>query len=226
MKKILIAAPLAYELEPLKQILSRENLQFQIETITLGVGPKNSVKTLGSFLDKDPRWDQVLVMGLAGALSGDLRGGDLVTPSWIFMDGKKLMIPEPDSRIVTGEAKPVAFLTASRILKPSEKAQALEDHPEAQAVDMESFGLAELLFERKISFKIFRSILDEKDYIFPDFRWIFSQGKREDALPFVGYALRHPRKGAAVIDFKWRIKRSLGRLTRFVALYLRSEFQQ
>ena len=52
MKKVLIAAPLEYELTRVRRVLRTEKFPFEIKTLSLGVGPKKSAKTLESFFDK------------------------------------------------------------------------------------------------------------------------------------------------------------------------------
>jgi nucleoside phosphorylase len=213
-KKILIAAPLDYELEPIRRVLERKKFLLEIRTLVLGVGPKKSVKTLEKFLDEDSVWDQVLVIGLAGALGNDLKAGDIVAPSSVS-DGHTVTVLSLSKDCQLAGAKQVPFLTMNRILKPSEKIEALQACPDAQAVDMESFGLAGLLQKRNLSFRIIRAILDENDYVFPDFRWIFSDTSK-DRIPFCLYALTHPWGALRVLQFKRKLAASLESLTDFL----------
>jgi nucleoside phosphorylase len=194
------------------------------------VGPKRSRAALEQFLSKEPDWDHIFLVGLAGALDTELKTGEVVAASSVS-DGKRTLMlsrqlsfprkresrldppvkPEDDRRknVNPGAIKTVPFFTSPRILKPSEKTAVSQQDPNLKAVDMESFGLCEVLLPRKAPFTVLRAILDENDYVFPDFRWIFPKWRLADHFQFILYALGHPDEACRIAAFRKKLKFAL-----------------
>ncbi len=212
MKRILITAPLDYELKGVRKLLQTRKLPFEIQTLTLGVGLKKSAKTLDNFLKTSLDWDLVIIIGLAGALDSSLKTGDRITPSFVS-NGEETL--KPKTQTPSLKTRAASFFTSNKILKPAEKKALREQNSSWEVVDMETFYLARTLEGRKMNYSVLRVVLDEENYVFPDFRWIFSSFRLKTKILFGGYFVFHPLKGTRVIGYRKKLKRALKALTQF-----------
>jgi len=221
-KKILIVAALPYELAPARKLIKQFlGVGVLIETKALGVGPKKSARALENLLEEDSRWDLILMVGLAGALNPSLQSGDWIVPSWIMDESNQLIKPgELSEESTHSNIKTLPFFTSHKILKPTEKEQLLSQAPELSVVDMESFAVAAVLERRQIPYNILRVILDEANFVFPDFTWIFRKATFLGTLKFLFFWLKNPKAGWNVLMYERNLKRSLGRLQHFLITWL------
>jgi len=173
--------------------------------------------------------DLVIATGLAGALSEELRPGDLVLADRLILDRESLglapatiVIPPADLARFKGalQAHQLKFatgkiLTAARILKDGAAKRDARDTTGALAVDMESAAVAAEAHRYGLRFACVRAVLDTVDEEIVGAELAGPDGEVRP-LAAAGFVLRNP---AAVIGLA-RMMRSLNRATAALAAAL------
>ena len=144
----------------------------EIYFIITGIGQKNIKKNLDHFIkeyhpDKDFQW---ILTGFGGAISNDLKIGEIVIPS-IIRNEKEVYKINPDE--FDKSRRKACLFEVDRIYGEKEKAGLKERYPDIDIIDMESASFCEIM--EKNNFKkyfIYRSITDDPGFRFPDFRLI------------------------------------------------------
>lgn len=141
--------------------ISSKNTKEQIPPCALlqiGVGLEMTKKSVSQFLESYET-KSVLHFGTAGALTSDLKVGDLFLANQI-MNTLSLAI-HCKTDLKNPEIKPGTLLTVNSPLKnQKEKISAYEKY-QAQAVDMESFSAVNLFNQKHIPYYSVRGIFDE-----------------------------------------------------------------
>lgn len=173
--------------------------------------------------------DLVIATGLAGALSEELRPGDLVLADRLILDGEDaesarttIAIPPADlarfqAALETGR---LAFttgtiLTAARILKDGAAKRDARTRTGARAVDMESAAIAAEAHRCGLRFACVRAVLDTVDEEIVGAELAGPDGEVRP-LAAASFVLRNP---AAVVGLA-RMMRSLNRATAALATAL------
>lgn len=211
-----MVAPLEYELQGARAALKAQKLALSVSFLSIGVGTKHSPQVLRKFLNKYPEWDHIFVAGLCGAVSGDLKTGEWLSPLSVS-NGRETITLASGARA----AKRVKFFTSHKILKPAEKRSLLNHGSGYQAVDMESFDLIRLLESKRVPYSVLRVVLDEADFVFPDFGIIFSE-KKMNGFGFLLTLLLHPLKAPLLVQYKVLLKKTLKELTQLTILSLKN----
>jgi adenosylhomocysteine nucleosidase len=173
--------------------------------------------------------DLVIASGLAGALSDELRPGDLVLADRLILDGedtesaqRTIAIPPADlARFQAAlEADRLAFstgsiLTAARILKDGSAKRDARARTGALAVDMESAAIAAEAHRLGLRFACVRAVLDTVDEEIVGAELAGPDGEVRP-LAAASFVLRNP---AAVVGLA-RMMRSLNRATAALAAAL------
>jgi len=173
--------------------------------------------------------DLVIATGLAGALSEELRPGDLVLADRLIIDRESLglapatiVVPPADLARFKGalQAHQLKFatgtiLTAARILKDGAAKRDARDTTGALAVDMESAAVAAEAHRYGLRFACVRAVLDTVDEEIVGAELAGPDGEVRP-LAAAGFVLRNP---AAVIGLA-RMMRSLNRATAALAAAL------
>jgi adenosylhomocysteine nucleosidase len=173
--------------------------------------------------------DLVIATGLAGALSEELRPGDLVLADRLILDGedaesarRTIAIPPADlARFQTAlETRRLAFttgtiLTAARILKDGAGKRDARTRTGALAVDMESAAIAAEAYRCGLRFACVRAVLDTVDEEIVGAELAGPDGEVRP-LAAASFVLRNP---AAVVGLA-RMMRSLNRATAALATAL------
>jgi hypothetical protein len=133
------------------------------EILRTGIGAKNAERTLAARLDDPSRPFPALVIstGFAGSAVPDIRVGDwIVGVSVEIEDGRPIGCTAP------WPANP-STVKSGRVFT----ARAVTNHPaaSADAVDMESYALAEVADRRQAPFAILRAISDSVEDPLPEF---------------------------------------------------------
>jgi adenosylhomocysteine nucleosidase len=173
--------------------------------------------------------DLVIATGLAGALSDELRPGDLVLADRLILDGKDTesaqrttAIPAADlARFQAAlESNRLAFstgsiLTAARILKDGAAKRGARARSGALAVDMESAAIAAEAHRLRLRFACVRAVLDTVDEELVGAELAGPDGEVRP-LAAASFVLRNP---AALVGLA-RMMRSLNRATAALAAAL------
>lgn len=151
-----------------------------VQVIKTGVGKENAQKTMNKALLQYTHCAQdcqVINIGWAGALQPYLQVGSIVAAQKICevsQDGRgRWLSLEADSPSLAtlcaiDSVFPGTLLTISRVASIEEKQSLRQQYPEALAVDMESFSIAEICQERQIPVLILRAISDTLSFQLPE----------------------------------------------------------
>jgi nucleoside phosphorylase len=141
-----------------------------------GIGQKRATETARRAFDAMPGAEFVIGTGVVGALSRELKPGDLILADRIFANraegesAEHVSVASDAHRQAIGRSLSAAgiqyttggVLTAHRVLTTAEKRGAGES-TEAIAVDMESSAIAVEAAARGLPFVVLRAVLDEVD---------------------------------------------------------------
>lgn len=194
----------------------------EIVCIATGLGIHRAADTARRALQSFAAADLVIATGLAGALSEELRPGDLVLADRLILDGER-----PDIASVTIEisppdlarfraalsAHPLQFvtgtiLTAGHILKDGIAKRDARARTDAIAVDMESAAIAAEAHRCGLRFACVRAVLDTVNEEIVGAELAGPDGEVRP-LAAAAFVLRNP---AAVVGLT-RMMRSLNRAT-------------
>ena len=187
-----------------------------------GDGKRNADIGLRKLIQKcTPR--RVLVLGIAGALSGKLKVGELVVSSEVLEGNDVLARPDLqwlEEEAVTGESYELGRLvTVDEIVATPEGKQhwwGQTERDQPAAVDMESACFARVATAYGLPYLIVRAITDTAGESLPSF---LEDCRRQDGSidqrKVVGKAIWRPRSVAALLRLRTRMNRSATRLANF-----------
>jgi adenosylhomocysteine nucleosidase len=214
---ILVVAALKYELEKLNHT-EHPGLAL-LET---GEGVANAERQLEAWLERQSA-RAVLSIGFAGALSAELRVGDLVVATSIQNSNA-----EPDHDLLAAASRvqfdtPVrlgAALTSDVILWQAAQKTALSSSLGANEigfVDMESTAIASVCARRRVPFLIVRSITDLLNEDLPlDFNQCRDREGRVSPAKVLKAALLKPGSLSGLLELRKRSKLCADRMAEFV----------
>jgi adenosylhomocysteine nucleosidase len=141
-----------------------------------GIGPKRAAETARRAFDSMSGVELVIGTGVVGALSRELKPGDLILADRIFASraagerAEQVAASSDSHRRAVGKSLMAAginhttgaILTAARVLTTGEKRGAKES-TDAIVVDMESAAIAVEAAARGLPFIVIRAVLDEVD---------------------------------------------------------------
>lgn len=141
-----------------------------------GIGPKRAMETARRAFDSMPGAELVIGTGVVGALSSELKPGDLILADRIFASraqgesAEQVAVSSDSHRRAIGKSLSAAgldfttgaILTTDRVLTIGEKRGAKESSG-AIVVDMESSAIAVEAAGRGLPFIVLRAVLDEVD---------------------------------------------------------------
>lgn len=201
----------------------------EIVGIATGLGIRRAADTARRALRSFASPDLVIATGLAGALSEELKPGDLVLADRLILDRERpdlapttIAIPSADlARFKAALERPRlefatgAILTAAGILKDSAAKRAARSASGALAVDMESAAVAAEAYRCGVRFACVRAVLDTVDEEIVGAELAGPDGEVRP-LAAAGFVLRNP---AAMVGLA-RMMRSLNRATAVLAAAL------
>ncbi|MEW5804018.1 MAG: hypothetical protein AB1847_18130 [bacterium] len=173
--------------------------QHPVQVIKTGVGKEKAKKTLNKALLRCDRDCFVINIGLAGALNPSLEVGSIVAARKVCEvaddGGARYLSLMTDAPLMNGLSAIESFslgtlLTVSQAANREKKRSLRQQYPEALAVDMESFHIAELCQERHIPVMILRAVSDELSFQVPE-----DSGSKKAA------AMQDPAQGAESLQW-------------------------
>lgn len=191
-----------------------------------GAGKRNADHGIRCLIQKCAP-TRVLAIGLAGALSPDLRVGDLLVSSEV-MEGERLL-GWPDLQWLEEAAPPMEFdlgrmVTVDEILwSPQQKAEwwARTARDQAAAVDMESACYARVATAFKLPYLVARVVSDAAYEALPAFlEDCRSQDGAVDRRQVVMRAIWRPRSWLSLLRLRRRLRRAAAGLADFAECVL------
>ena len=190
-----------------------------------GIGKRRAAETARRAFESMPTAELVIGTGVVGALSGELRPGDLILADRIFASGAKgestaqVAVSSDAHRRVIGKSlsaaglnyKTGAILTTDRVLTTDEKRGA-KNSTDAIVVDMESSAIAVEAAARGLPFVVLRAVLDEVDDEVVGAEMVDEEGN-VNPLGATAFLVRNP---ATVLKLP-RMVRNLSRATTAIA---------
>jgi adenosylhomocysteine nucleosidase len=184
-----------------------------VAIVHAGMGMKSAAAQATAFLEKNPAPSCWIAAGFGGALSLDLKIGDIVTVQ-NFSDASLLHaiagIPTP--------SHPGNLITTKQVIQTAEEKRDLARHTGAIAVDMESAAIHRLCTERGIPVLAIRAISDtaSQDLPVPIEAWFNPRTQRPRPAKLVFYLATHPLRIAPFARFVAGVGRAGKSLTKFL----------
>jgi nucleoside phosphorylase len=190
-----------------------------------GIGRKRATETARRAFDSIAGVELVIGTGVVGALSRELKPGDLILADRIFANGvegesaEQVAVSSDAHRGAVGKSLSAAglnyttgaILTTDRVLTTGEKRGAKESI-DAIVVDMESAAIAVEAAARGLPFVVLRAVLDEVDDEVVGAEMVDDEGD-VDPLAATAYLVRNP---GSVLKIP-RMIRNLSRATTAIA---------
>jgi len=190
-----------------------------------GIGPKRAAETARRAFDSMPRAELVIGTGVVGALSSELKPGDLILADRIFASraegerAEQVAILSDSHRRAIGKSLMAAglnhtigaILTTDRVLTTGEKRGA-KNSTDAIVVDMESAAIAVEAAARGLPFIVLRAVLDEVDDEVVGAEMVDEEGN-VNPLGATAFLVRNP---GTVLKLP-RMIRNLARATKAIA---------
>ena len=177
----------------------------QIEILHTGVGEKVCRQRLGKFL-QDQQFDCLISAGFAGALTNDLRIGDLLL-------AKNFSTVDLGERWSSLSSLPIHFadiLTVPALIESGEERVKLALASGAGAVDMETEFIARACAVHGIPVLSLRVISDTPKELFPAPTDVLFDIERQQTqmLKLATYFFAHPHRVPRLVQFARRIARA------------------
>lgn len=174
----------------------------EIEVLHTGVGEKVCRKRVEKFL-QDQQFDLLISSGFAGALSDELKVGDLLL-------AKNLSTLDLNKKPSLPSSLPIRMadlLTVNALIDSSDERNRIAGESGADAVDMETEFIARACAERGIPLFSLRVITDSPREPFPaPIKVMFDIGQqRTRFLRLAAFFLAHPNRVPLMVQFARRI---------------------
>lgn len=158
----------------------------EVVIVHSGMGMKSASAVIGAFLERSAPslW---IAAGFGGALSPDLRIGDIVAV-------RNFSDPAHFGEIASLPAHSGTLITTKEVIETAVQKADLARHTGAIAVDMETAGIHRLCAARSIPMLAFRSISDTagQDLPVPAAVWFDTARQRPRPLPLLLFLATHP----------------------------------
>lgn len=191
------------------------NQQAEIYFIIAGMGNKNLRKNLDYFIekyqpDKSFLW---ILTGYAGAVSEDLKTGDMVVPDVVRADGCIYRL-QPN-RYIKSERSRVLFEVNS-IYGETEKRDLKTKYPDIDVIDMESAAFCEIMTLNNFTdCFIFKSITDNLTFKFPDTNMIRDSVSKFRLKPILSLILNDRRQLKSLIMLSINVRKASKKIYQF-----------
>lgn len=191
-----------------------------------GIGQRRAREIARRAFDSMPRAELVIATGVVGALSSDLKPGDLILADRVFASRAEGEIAEQVGAFGDAHLRAIgrslsmagvnyttgAILTTHRVLTTGAEKRRARESTGAIAVDMESAAIAVEAAERGLPFITLRAVLDEVDDEVVGAAMADEHG-HVNPLAATAYLMRNP---GTVLKIP-RMMRNLTRATRAIA---------
>ena len=191
---------------------------------TTGEGLERAGGSIARFLERfSPR--ALIGVGIAGAMSPDLREGEILVAGEIRGPGAEVFRPDARwlARAARLSARVAVFVSGEEIRwTASEKSEAFARHADAGAVaaDTESAAWARGAEEARVPFVALRAVVDTAAEDLPAYLRDARRDGAIDRAAVVRHALRHPRAIPELFALRRRTRRAMSRLASLLASLL------
>jgi len=182
-----------------------------------GVGIKKA-RTSVSYVIQKHRPELIIIAGHGGALSPELKVGDIVVGESVISllkDEKKTLfslIPDLEVHYKKGD-----ILTENRFIHESAKKKKLHEQSGASVVDMETWGVVEASMQSSVPVMGIRSVSDEYFENLPDMGELFNSAGKFDPVKAARYFIFNPRLIFPYLRFRFvNSKKSADSLSTFL----------
>lgn len=210
---MLVLAAMPREVRPLARTLrlrstelcgSRAWCRPGLTAATLGVGPARARQAAGRLLDETGA-SEVLVIGVAGACTGELRVADVVAPA-VVVDAAAGTLYTPAPRgDRAGAARSGTLATVERLGAPVP--------PDAIAVDMETAAVAAECVARDIAWDVRRAVSDVPGSLPDGLERVLRPDGTVDAVGLARMLGRRPASTFDLARLGWDTRRALKAMT-------------
>ena len=168
-----------------------------------GVGIKRARTTTSDVIQKY-KPELIIFAGFAGALSPDLKLGDIVLGASVYsLKKNKTKSLYTDFHLSKDTYQLGGLITESRFINDPKEKKRLFDSTNALAVDMETWGVVEAAIQTKIPVCCVRVISDDTKEILPDMGAIYSSTGELDEKKAEQYFNSHPELLAPYLKFRF-----------------------
>lgn len=169
LKKTLILVPQGAEYGAVAKNF-RQNLNFLVSAIPIGC---SAVRTYLESITDPQQFDRVIVMGLCGSLSPDLKIGDVVVYECIYYSDSqnnqtKVLACDSSFLKSINKSTQVKALTSDRLIHVAAEKQHLHKTTNADVVDMEGYVILKFFAKLNIPVVTIRVVSDDSLFDLPD----------------------------------------------------------
>ncbi len=194
----------------------------EIVALQSGVGVKNA-RSAANILINQFRADIILNAGIAGALHPELEVGNIILGDWIYSTKKnlKIMLKPPPSIAFSGNIKHGGVLTSSQFVHLDTVKRCLHQKTGALAVDMESWGIAEVCKKTGKKLIVIKSVSDRSSDILPRFGYILNKSGTIKYNIAIRYFAANPYLFLKYLEFRFiNMKKAVSNLNDFLIRFV------
>lgn len=168
-----------------------------------GVGIRRA-RTGASLIIQKFKPSQILVAGFAGALSSELKVGDIILGEEVISLVKNETLKlRNEISLPNGDFKKGRILTESRFISEKNEKIRLSEESKALVVDMETWGIAEAARQSKTPVMSIRSVSDTVNEILPDMALIYDSSGEFDFEKADRYFKENPDLITPYLKFRY-----------------------
>ncbi|NIP30559.1 MAG: hypothetical protein GTN99_06380 [Candidatus Dadabacteria bacterium] len=173
-----------------------------IQILQSGVGIKNA-RNASNFAVNNLKSEEIYMVGVCGALSNDLKIADIVEGQWVYsiQNNRKISLTNTENRSL-GKIKTGGILTHNRFVSTQYDKNALYKKTNAQVVDMETWGAAEICEKTGTSLYGIRSVSDIHSDNLPELGYVYNSEKKINIQRAIKYFSAHPYLFFKFLEFK------------------------
>ena len=180
----------------------------------LGIGKKNVQKSLKKIEKDIHKFDLIFFIGIAGAISKDLRVGDIIVPcNLITQTGKTIQLNGLLKECLNYNG---ALLSSDNFVSKAEKQKFANIFIELSAVDMEDFFIAEYIMKLSRKIIVIKTISDSYNSILPDENFLIKNYRYKDIKTQFKNLIHDPYNSLKMSFFKINIKKAIKKNSKFV----------
>lgn len=189
--------------------------------IISGVGIKKA-KNAASLAITKYKPKLILSAGFSGALNSDLEVGDIVMGSKVISLQKKESISLfCDIPYISFYYKKGELLSESRFIGSCREKEQLFEQSSALAVDMETWGVAEVARNHNLKAVSIRVISDDLEFSLPKMEKLFNKDSRLSASKSLKYFLKNPFHIVPFMKFKYiNLRKAKIKLSHFLLIII------
>jgi len=168
--KILLCAATVFEAGACQKAVRQAKASAKVSVLKTGMGGEAAAsaltRALESAIASGVQPERVISTGFAGSRRALLKMGDVITVRKVSSEGKS--IPIVPAAIRSIPFREVSLEQVSKIMGAAGE----DETGEVEAVDMESYSLAEVAARFQIPFSVIRIVSDDPEHPIPDGGWL------------------------------------------------------